>query len=85
MAVRDSCQTLMIYLTATIGWIVTYIIDVRGGGPTSGYISTGFFGGMQHFSLIYFDLSLDSAGLMAGRLALLWVNEKVGFKVLNLA
>jgi hypothetical protein len=34
------------------GWIVTYIIDVRGGGPSSGYISTGFFSGMQQSSLI---------------------------------
>ena len=30
------------------GWIVTYMIDVRGGGPSSGYISSGFFGGMSH-------------------------------------
>lgn len=30
-----------------LGWIVTYIIDERGGGPNSGYISTGFFGGMH--------------------------------------
>jgi len=29
------------------GWIVTYIIDVRGGGPSSGYISSGFFGGLM--------------------------------------
>ncbi|KAF8556039.1 MFS general substrate transporter [Imleria badia] len=43
------------------GWIVTYIIDVRGGGPSSGYISSGFFG-----------------GLMTGRVALLWLNQKVG-------
>lgn len=28
------------------GWIVTYIIEVRGGGPSSGYISSGFFGGL---------------------------------------
>ncbi|KAI0918691.1 hypothetical protein AcV5_002612 [Taiwanofungus camphoratus] len=27
------------------GWIVTYIIDVRSGGTSSGYISSGFFGG----------------------------------------
>ncbi|KII87582.1 hypothetical protein PLICRDRAFT_112364 [Plicaturopsis crispa FD-325 SS-3] len=43
------------------GWIVTYIIDIRGGGASSGYISAGFFG-----------------GLMIGRVALLWVNQKVG-------
>ncbi|KII90245.1 hypothetical protein PLICRDRAFT_159682 [Plicaturopsis crispa FD-325 SS-3] len=43
------------------GWIVTYITDIRGGGPSSGYISAGFF-----------------AGLMIGRVALLWVNRKVG-------
>ncbi|KAI0064423.1 MFS general substrate transporter [Artomyces pyxidatus] len=28
------------------GWIVTYIIQVRGGGAASGYISAGFFGGL---------------------------------------
>ncbi|KAJ6627844.1 major facilitator superfamily domain-containing protein [Mycena sp. CBHHK59/15] len=43
------------------GWITTYIIDVRGGGPSSGYISAGFFG-----------------GLMTGRVALLWLNQKIG-------
>ncbi|KAG0695920.1 MFS general substrate transporter [Suillus ampliporus] len=29
------------------GWIVTYIIDARGGGSSSGYISTGFFAGLM--------------------------------------
>jgi len=43
------------------GWIVTYVIQVRHGGPSSGYISAGFFG-----------------GLTAGRVVLLWVNEKIG-------
>ncbi|CAA7269998.1 unnamed protein product [Cyclocybe aegerita] len=43
------------------GWIVTFIIEVRGGGPTSGYISAGV-----------------SAGSMLGRIALLWINKKVG-------
>ncbi|TFK72081.1 MFS general substrate transporter [Pluteus cervinus] len=43
------------------GWIVTFVIDVRGGGPSSGYISSGFFG-----------------GLTVGRIALLWVNRKLG-------
>ncbi|KAJ7753373.1 major facilitator superfamily domain-containing protein [Mycena maculata] len=43
------------------GWIVTYIIDVRGGGSSSGYVSAGFFG-----------------GLMTGRVALLWLNQKIG-------
>ena len=27
------------------GWIVTFLMIVRGGGPSSGYVSTGFFGG----------------------------------------
>ncbi|KAF4564724.1 hypothetical protein EYR40_010896 [Pleurotus pulmonarius] len=43
------------------GWIVTFIIDVRHGGASSGYISSGFFG-----------------GLTVGRVALLWVNKKIG-------
>jgi len=46
---------------ARIGWTVTYIIDRRHGGASSGYISTGFFG-----------------GLTLGRVALLWVNERIG-------
>ncbi|CAK5262012.1 unnamed protein product [Mycena citricolor] len=29
------------------GWIITYIIDVRHGGPSAGYISSGFFGGLM--------------------------------------
>ncbi|KAG2156824.1 MFS general substrate transporter [Suillus bovinus] len=54
----------LIYVGAEVtlgGWIVTYIIGVRDGGPSSGYIASGFFG-----------------GLMIGRVALLWVNRKVG-------
>ncbi|KAF9555666.1 MFS general substrate transporter [Agrocybe pediades] len=45
------------------GWIVTYIINVRGGGTTSGYVSSGFWG-----------------GITIGRIALLWVNKKIGAK-----
>ncbi|KAG1776365.1 MFS general substrate transporter [Suillus placidus] len=40
---------LLLYVGAEVtvgGWIVTYVIGVRGGGPSSGYISTGFFGGL---------------------------------------
>ncbi|KAI0087348.1 MFS general substrate transporter [Irpex rosettiformis] len=28
------------------GWSVTYILNVRGGGKNSGYVSSGFFGGL---------------------------------------
>jgi len=28
------------------GWIVTFLMIVRDGGPSSGYVSTGFFGGL---------------------------------------
>lgn len=27
------------------GWIVTFVIDKRGGGASAGYLSSGFFGG----------------------------------------
>ncbi|KAF7316208.1 MFS domain-containing protein [Mycena indigotica] len=43
------------------GWITTYMIDVRGGGHSAGYVSSGFF-----------------AGLMIGRVALLWLNKALG-------
>ncbi|EGO25588.1 hypothetical protein SERLADRAFT_368985 [Serpula lacrymans var. lacrymans S7.9] len=29
------------------GWIVSFMIDERGGGPSAGYISSGFFGGLM--------------------------------------
>ena len=36
---------MLIILRPFTGWIVTYVIDLRGGGPSAGYISSGFFGG----------------------------------------
>ena len=35
-------------LKGAIGWIVTYLIHERGGGSSSGYVSSGFFGGWSH-------------------------------------
>ncbi|THH16127.1 hypothetical protein EW146_g4461 [Bondarzewia mesenterica] len=55
---QDEC---LAQIGQAAGWIVTFIINVRQGGPSSGYISAGFFG-----------------GLTLGRVALLWVNQKVG-------
>ncbi|EMD35606.1 hypothetical protein CERSUDRAFT_85549 [Gelatoporia subvermispora B] len=40
---------ILIYVGVEVtigGWIVTFVIDVRHGGPSSGYISAGFFGGL---------------------------------------
>ncbi|KAF9528584.1 major facilitator superfamily domain-containing protein [Crepidotus variabilis] len=40
---------ILIYVGVEVtigGWIVTFIIHERGGGPSSGYISSGFFGGL---------------------------------------
>ncbi|GJJ15714.1 hypothetical protein Clacol_009992 [Clathrus columnatus] len=40
---------LLVYVGVEVtlgGWIVTFIIDKRGGGHSSGYISAGFFGGL---------------------------------------
>ncbi|KIM47167.1 hypothetical protein M413DRAFT_16581 [Hebeloma cylindrosporum] len=40
---------ILIYVGVEVtigGWIVTYVIQVRGGGPSAGYISSGFFGGL---------------------------------------
>ncbi|CAK5262018.1 unnamed protein product [Mycena citricolor] len=41
---------ILIYVGVEVtigGWIVTYIIEVRGGGRSSGYVSAGFFGGLM--------------------------------------
>lgn len=34
------------YTFMLTGWIVTFVIDERGGGPSSGYITSGFFAGL---------------------------------------
>lgn len=38
-----------ILIATMLGWIVTYIIKNRQGGPSSGYISSGFFGGTLRY------------------------------------
>lgn len=42
------------------GWIVTFLINERGGGKSAGYVSSGFFGGRhpatyQSHHLILYD------------------------------
>ena len=62
------------------GWSVTYIINVRGGGPNSGYISSGLSGGKKNselcLPLAYAD---DYPGVAIGRLALLGITKLVNF------
>lgn len=39
----------MVYVGAEVtigGWIVTFLEQLRGGGPSAGYVSSGFFGGL---------------------------------------
>ncbi|PPQ93572.1 hypothetical protein CVT25_005564 [Psilocybe cyanescens] len=55
------------------GWIVTFIIQKRGGGSNSGYISSGFFG-----ASLAFGLQIGRIGLTIGRLCLMWLNKLVG-------
>ncbi|KAG8809915.1 hypothetical protein FRC17_003175, partial [Serendipita sp. 399] len=64
MAVQLMALFIFIYMGVEVaigGWTVKFLIDVRGGGPSSGYVSSGFWG-----------------GLTVGRIALLWLNKKVG-------
>ena len=65
------------------GWIVIFLMIVRGGGPSSGYVSTGFFGG-KHFinsSLPCAYLFFFSVGLTLGRVVLIKVTKKVIFYI----
>ena len=54
----ESCPSLPIGCWISViraGWIVTYVINLRGGGPDSGYISSGFFGGTCNSVAIAYD------------------------------
>lgn len=62
---------------------MTFIIRERSGGASSGYISSGFFGGEHPHKL--FPSSFNSThsgnwllGLTVGRILLLWLNKKIG-------
>ncbi|KAJ8480762.1 hypothetical protein ONZ45_g15541 [Pleurotus djamor] len=57
------------------GWIVTFIINERDGGPSAGYISSGFFGGQSPSLLLLEDRHVR---LTLGRVGLLWLNKLVG-------
>ncbi|PCH42938.1 MFS general substrate transporter [Wolfiporia cocos MD-104 SS10] len=49
-AVHVLAAFILVYVGIEVaigGWIVTYIVDVRDGGSSSGYISSGFFGGLM--------------------------------------
>lgn len=65
-----------------VGWIVTFIIDERGGGPNSGYISAGFFGGwyLTMFAFIRLIRLIHLEGLTVGRMVLhyatRWIPER---------
>ena len=59
-----------------VGWVVVYLKDLRGGGASAGYVSSGFFGGAIHIFLPL-DILSNQAGLTIGRVALIWINRKV--------
>ncbi|KIY52502.1 hypothetical protein FISHEDRAFT_63830 [Fistulina hepatica ATCC 64428] len=48
------CTDLVVALG---GWIVTFIIDERQGGKNSGYISSGFFGGLTLGRIVLLSLN----------------------------
>lgn len=62
-----------------VGWIVTYIIDERGGNSSSGYISSGYWGGgtVHRNSRYIVSLTTRLAGLTLGRIALIWFSNRV--------
>ena len=65
---------------------MTFLMIVRGGGPSSGYVSTGFFGGKYLPVVIplFFCVELFSLGLTLGRVVLVEVTKKVILYILFL-
>lgn len=52
-AVHLMALFILVYVGTEVtigGWIVTYVIDERGGGPSAGYVSSGFFAGLYHIT-----------------------------------
>ncbi|KAH9942152.1 MFS general substrate transporter [Epithele typhae] len=64
---------ILIYVGTEVtlgGWIVTYVIDLRGGGPSSGYISSGFFGGLMAGRILLLGVNKLRSVMRAYRLEL---------------
>ena len=60
---------------------------VRGGGPSSGYVSTGFFGGKYLRTIPFVFLVLEhiflKLGLTLGRVVMVEVTKKVKYFIFN--
>jgi len=51
---------LMVYIGVEVtigGWTASFLMLIRGGGPKSGYVSTGFFGGLTLGRVILFPIT----------------------------
>jgi len=60
-------------------WSVSLILHTRHGGPSSGYVSSGFYGGMWKCTVVqqYSIMEYFSQGLILGRVALIPINKMV--------
>ncbi|KIJ67634.1 hypothetical protein HYDPIDRAFT_127803 [Hydnomerulius pinastri MD-312] len=61
------------------GWIVTFMTDVRGGGSSAGYVSSGFWGGLMvgRIALLWFNKKLGEH-----RAILLYAFLCIGFQLI---
>ncbi|KAJ7434635.1 major facilitator superfamily domain-containing protein [Mycena galericulata] len=51
---------LFVYVGVAVtigGWIVSFMVNVRGGGPSAGYISAGFYGGLTLGRIVLLPLN----------------------------
>jgi len=51
---------LLVYIGVEVtigGWTASFLMLIRGGGPNSGYVSTGFFGGLTLGRIILFPIT----------------------------
>ncbi|KAF7324534.1 MFS general substrate transporter [Mycena kentingensis (nom. inval.)] len=69
-AVHALAAFLLVYagIEVTVGgWIVSFMVTVRGAGPSAGYIASGFFGGLTLGRIVLLPINrLVSASLPAG-------------------
>jgi fucose permease len=61
------------------GWTASFLMLVRGGGPSSGYVSTGFFGGKYPSVETLFIYLFIKSGLTLGRIILFPITDRVCF------
>jgi hypothetical protein len=60
LQVGSALNSKLFLILVSVGWTVSFMMTVRGGGPSSGYIAAGFAGGKRNCPASFYFLWFTS-------------------------